>query len=69
MPPVDLRMLAVVAETRAGVLATIKRDGRPQLSPVLPYYDRAAGIIYVSIARPGRPRGPGTGRLLPRRRR
>jgi PPOX class probable F420-dependent enzyme len=40
---------ALIAESRLGVLATIKSDGRPQLSPVTPYYDRDAGIIYVSI--------------------
>jgi PPOX class probable F420-dependent enzyme len=39
----------LLAASRLGVLATIKQDGRPQLSPVLPYYDRAAGIIYVSM--------------------
>lgn len=40
---------ALLAESRLGVLATIKSDGRPQLSPVTPYYDRDAGAIYVSI--------------------
>ena len=40
---------ALLAESRLGVLATIKADGRPQLSPVMPFYDRAAGVIYVSI--------------------
>ena len=39
----------LIAESRLGVLATIKGDGRPQLSPVTPYYDRGAGIIYVSM--------------------
>jgi PPOX class probable F420-dependent enzyme len=39
----------LIADSRIGILATIKRDGRPQLSPILPYYDRAAGIIYVSM--------------------
>ncbi|GEM29733.1 PPOX class F420-dependent enzyme [Nocardia neocaledoniensis NBRC 108232] len=34
---------------KLGVLATIKSDGLPQLSPVTPYYDRAAGIVYVSM--------------------
>jgi PPOX class probable F420-dependent enzyme len=43
----DPRDLLVVS--RLGVLATIKADGRPQLSPVLPFYDRAAGVIYVSM--------------------
>jgi PPOX class probable F420-dependent enzyme len=40
---------ALLAEGRLGVLATLRSDGRPQLSPVTPYYDRAAGIIYVSM--------------------
>ncbi|MFI6288433.1 PPOX class F420-dependent oxidoreductase [Streptomyces sp. NPDC051018] len=39
---------ALLARSRLGVLATIKSDGRPQLSPVLPFYDRAAGVIRVS---------------------
>jgi PPOX class probable F420-dependent enzyme len=41
---------ALLAQSRLGVLATIKSDGRPQLSPVMPYYDRSAGRIYVSTA-------------------
>lgn len=40
---------ALLAESRLGVLATIKSDGRPQLSPVLPFYDREAGVIHVSM--------------------
>jgi PPOX class probable F420-dependent enzyme len=40
---------ALLAESRLGVLATIKSDGRPQLSPVMPFYDRDAGVIYVSM--------------------
>jgi PPOX class probable F420-dependent enzyme len=40
---------ALLATSRIGVLATLRADGRPQLSPVTPYYDRGAGIIYVSI--------------------
>ncbi|WP_066948698.1 PPOX class F420-dependent oxidoreductase [Streptomyces lushanensis] len=39
---------ALLAQSRLGVLATIKSDGRPQLSPVMPAYDRAAGVIRVS---------------------
>lgn len=39
----------LLAGARLGILATIKRDGRPQLSPVMPYYDRAAGVVYVSM--------------------
>jgi PPOX class probable F420-dependent enzyme len=40
---------ALLASSRLGVLATIKADGRPQLSPVTPWYDRDAGLIYVSM--------------------
>lgn len=39
----------LLAEGRLGVLATIKSDGRPQLSPVTPFYDRDADVIYVSM--------------------
>jgi PPOX class probable F420-dependent enzyme len=39
----------LLAESRLGVLATIKSDGRPQLSPVTPFYDQEAGVIYVSM--------------------
>lgn len=39
----------LLAESRLGVLATIKSDGRPQLSPVMPFYDREAGVLYVSM--------------------
>lgn len=39
----------LLGESRLGVLATIKADGLPQLSPVTPYYDRDAEIIYVSM--------------------
>jgi PPOX class probable F420-dependent enzyme len=40
----------LLRDSRLGVLATIKSDGRPQLSPVMPYYDTAAGVIYVSTS-------------------
>jgi len=40
---------ALLTEARIGVLATLRSDGRPQLSPVTPYYDRDAGVIYVSM--------------------
>lgn len=45
-PRFDPRVL--LAESRLGVLATIKSDGRPQLSPVMPAYDPEAGVIRVS---------------------
>lgn len=40
---------ALLAEARIGVLATIKSSGMPQLSPITPYYDRDAGVLYVSM--------------------
>jgi PPOX class probable F420-dependent enzyme len=39
----------LLAEARLGVLATIKSNGLPQLSPITPYYDQQAGVIYVSM--------------------
>jgi PPOX class probable F420-dependent enzyme len=39
----------LIAEARLGVLATIKSNGLPQLSPVTPFYDRDAGVVYVSM--------------------
>lgn len=39
----------LLADTRLGVLATIKASGMPQLSPVTLYYDRAAETVYVSM--------------------
>ncbi|MCF3125653.1 PPOX class F420-dependent oxidoreductase [Streptomyces luteocolor] len=47
--PTQFDPRTLLAESRLGVLATIKADGRPQLSPVLPYYDREAGLLYVSM--------------------
>ena len=41
--PADPKHLAFVAENRWGVLATVKRDGRPQLSNVGYAYDAGAG--------------------------
>ena len=46
-PPFAPRALLV--EARLGVLATLKADGRPQLSPVTPSYDRAAELLRVSM--------------------
>lgn len=39
---------ALLARSNLGVLATIKSDGRPQLSPVQPSYDPSDGVIRVS---------------------
>jgi PPOX class probable F420-dependent enzyme len=43
----DPRLLAVVAANRWGVLATIKRDGRPQLTNV--GYSWDDGLIRISV--------------------
>jgi PPOX class probable F420-dependent enzyme len=47
----DPRLLAFVADARRGVLTTIKRDGRPQLSNVGYAWDSAdgPGLIRVSV--------------------
>src|SRR3954451_10906713 len=39
----------LLADARLGVLATLKADGRPQLSPVTPFYDRETETLYVSM--------------------
>jgi PPOX class probable F420-dependent enzyme len=46
---VDPRLLDFVAENRWGVLATVKRDGRPQLSNVGYAYDPEARLFRVSV--------------------
>ncbi|WP_203721861.1 PPOX class F420-dependent oxidoreductase [Paractinoplanes abujensis] len=45
----DFDPRALLAESRLGVLATLKSSGLPQLSPVTPFYDRDAERIYVSV--------------------
>ncbi|MEW2248351.1 MULTISPECIES: PPOX class F420-dependent oxidoreductase [unclassified Streptomyces] len=42
-------LLALLAEQRGGVLVTLKRDGRPQLSNVSHHYDPDERVIRVSI--------------------
>ncbi|MGW3892807.1 PPOX class F420-dependent oxidoreductase [Micromonospora chokoriensis] len=39
----------LIAGRSMGVLATIKRDGRPQMSTVVYSFDRDAGLIRVSV--------------------
>ena len=39
----------LIASRRLGVLATSKRDGRPQLSNVAYSFDRGPGLIRVSV--------------------
>ncbi|MDT5109017.1 MAG: hypothetical protein QOE20_907 [Mycobacterium sp.] len=49
MTDIEFDPRTLLAESRIGVLATIKSDGLPQLSPVTPFYDRAADVVYVSM--------------------
>jgi len=48
----DDKLLALIADNSLGVLATIKRDGRPQLSNVTYHVDTRALTIEVSITEP-----------------
>ena len=45
----DPRMLDFVAGQYWGVLATIKRDGRPQVSNVGYYFDAEADLVRISV--------------------
>ncbi|NBE80384.1 PPOX class F420-dependent oxidoreductase [Micromonospora rubida] len=42
-------LTGLIAGRWMGVLATIKRDGRPQLSNVVYSFDREAGLIRISV--------------------
>nr|WP_240969354.1 PPOX class F420-dependent oxidoreductase [Streptomyces sp. HNM0575] len=42
-------MLALLSEHKLGVLVTLKRDGRPQLSNVNYTYDSARRLIRISV--------------------
>lgn len=44
----DTELLRLLADSNGGVLVTIKRDGRPQLSNVTHHYDPATGVLRVS---------------------
>ncbi|HZC09053.1 MAG TPA: PPOX class F420-dependent oxidoreductase [Mycobacterium sp.] len=48
----DDKLLAVIADNSLGVLATVKRDGRPQLSNVSYYFDARKVAIQVSVTEP-----------------
>jgi uncharacterized protein len=48
----DDKLLAVISGNSLGVLATIKGDGRPQLSNVSYHFDAAHAVIQVSITEP-----------------
>lgn len=48
----DDKLLALISGNSLGVLATIKSDGRPQLSNVSYYFDPREVVIQVSITEP-----------------
>ncbi len=48
----DDKLLDVISADKLGVLATIKGDGRPQLSNVTYHFDRDALVLRVSITEP-----------------
>ncbi len=48
----DDKLLALIGGNSLGVLATLKRDGRPQLSNVSYHFDRRQLSIGVSITEP-----------------
>jgi PPOX class probable F420-dependent enzyme len=48
----DDKLLALIGGNSLGVLATVKRDGRPQLSNVSYYFDPRNMTIQVSITEP-----------------
>lgn len=48
----DDKLLALIAGNSLGVLATLKRDGRPQLSNVTYHFDPRRQVIEVSITEP-----------------
>ena len=48
----DDKLLALIADNSLGVLATVKRDGRPQLSVVSYHFDPRTLTIEVSVTEP-----------------
>jgi PPOX class probable F420-dependent enzyme len=48
----DDKLLALISGNSLGVLATIKRDGRPQLSNVSYHFDPRAVAVQASITEP-----------------
>lgn len=48
----DDKLLALIGGNSLGVLATIKRDGRPQLSNVSYHFDPHNVVVQVSITEP-----------------
>jgi PPOX class probable F420-dependent enzyme len=45
----ETALLGLLGDRHFGVLATLKRDGRPQLSNVAHAFDRERGLIRISI--------------------
>lgn len=45
---IDEKLLGVIAEHREGVLATIRKDGRPQLSNILYVWDPEQRVARIS---------------------
>ncbi len=48
----DDKLLALITDNSLGVLATIKRDGRPQLSNVTYHFDPRTLTIEISVTEP-----------------
>ncbi|MEB3050860.1 PPOX class F420-dependent oxidoreductase [Mycolicibacter sp. MYC123] len=48
----DDKLLALIGGNSLGVLATVKRDGRPQLSNVRYYFDPRTLVVQVSVTEP-----------------
>ncbi|MET9502192.1 PPOX class F420-dependent oxidoreductase [Streptomyces sp. NPDC006259] len=42
-------LLALLSDGHGGVLVTLKRDGRPQLSNVSHHYDPEEGVVRISV--------------------
>ena len=47
--PIDPRHQEFIASRDMGVLATIKRDGRPQLSTINYHFDPARSLVRISV--------------------
>ena len=48
----DDKLLALIADNSLGVLATVKRDGRPQLSHVTYHFDPQRLTLEMSVTEP-----------------
>lgn len=49
MTDADFDPRALISDRKLGILATIKSNGVPQLSPVTSVYDRDTDRIYISV--------------------